>query len=248
MAYGSVASGYKAGNFNTTSQLLGVVAPEKVRTYAVGLKTTLADGRLRFNTEVFYNDYTNKQLQFITFVGNQLTNSVGNVGKAHTDGVDFEANWLTPIDGLQVDFSFGYLDSVMDKFANASDPTGDAASHTSLGFAPRWTVGTRIAYTHPLADLGDITISGDASYRASAYTNSPVDRDNALAASQVSPEYAIYNAAVMFKSADEHWRVSLEGKNLSNRRVVVNTFKVSSFVDAGYNNPRTWGLGVGYEF
>jgi len=251
MVYGSVASGFKSGNFNTTSTIVGVVAPEKVRTYSIGLKTTVADGHLRFNTEAFYNDYTDKQLSIINFVNGQLNNSVDNVGKAHTQGVDFEANWLTPIDGLQVDFNVGYLEAVMDKYMSKDPKTQqpiDVASYTSLGFAPRWTVGTRVSYTMPVSDMGDITFAGDASYRAKAYTNSPVDRTDELKVTQEAPEYAIYNANIVFKTADDHWRFSLEGKNLSNRRVIVNTYAVTPFIDAGYNDPRTWALGVGYQY
>ncbi len=248
MGYVSIASGFKSGNFNTTSTVLGEVAPEKVRTYSLGLKTTTADGHLRFNTEVFYNDYTDKQLSTISFIGNQLTNNIANVGKVHTVGVDFEANWLTPIDGLQIDLSVGYLDSVMDRYKNAADPTGDAANHTSLGFAPRWTVGTRASYTVPVMDLGDLMFSADAAYRTKAYTNSPIDRNDVLAITQEAPEYAIYNAGVSFKTADHHWRVALDGKNLSNRRVIVNTYSVSPFIDAGYNDPKTWALSLGYSY
>jgi iron complex outermembrane receptor protein len=248
MAYASVASGFKSGNFNTTSTVLGEVAPEKVRTYSTGLKTTLADGRLRFNTEVFYNDYTDKQLSTIKFVGTQLSNSIDNVGKAHTSGVDFEANWLTPIDGLQIDLSVGYLDSVMDEYTNDSDPDGDAADHTSLGFAPRWTVGSRASYTVPVNEWGDLIVAGDVAYRAKAYTNSPVDRNNELAMTQQAPEYALYNASVVFKTQDGHWRFGLDGKNLGDKRVIVNTYSVSPFIDAGYNDPRTWSVSVGYDY
>lgn len=248
MAYASVASGFKSGNFNTTSTVLGEVAPEKVRTYSLGLKTTLADGRLRFNTEAFYNDYTDKQLSTIKFVGTQLSNSIDNVGKAHTQGVDFEANWLTPIDGLQIDLSIGYLDSVMDEYANDSDADGDAADHTSLGFAPRWTAGSRASYTMPVSEWGNLIFSGDVAYRAKAFTNSPVDRNDELAMTQQAPEYALYNASVVFKTQDGHWRFGLDGKNLGDKRVIVNTYSVSPFIDAGYNDPRTWSMSVGYDY
>jgi iron complex outermembrane recepter protein len=251
MGYLSVASGFKSGNFNTTSQQLGVVAPEKVRTYAVGAKSTLLDNHLRINVEAFYNDYTDKQLSSIQVINGQLANIIDNVGKAHTQGVDFETNWLTPIDGLQIDFSVGYLESVMDKYDTVDPRTKapiDVAGHTSLGFAPRWTVGTRVAYTMPLAAYGDLIFSGDAAYRAKTYTNSPINRNDPLAMTQQAPEYALYSAGMVFKDAGKHWRVGLEGKNLSDRRVIVNTYAVSSFIDAGYNDPKTWALSVGYDY
>jgi iron complex outermembrane receptor protein len=254
LLYGSVASGFKAGGFviNTT---LAQYAPEKVRTYALGLKTTLFGNRLRLNTEAFYNDYTDKQLSFTAFEDGALVLDVGNIGKAHTQGVDFEANWLPPVDGLEIDFNLGYLEAVMDKYrvpdlsaGAAPNATIDVASINALGFSPRWTTNLRATYTVPVAERGDLTFSGNAAYRSKAFTNSPVDRSTALGEIQEAPEYVIYDASIAFRTADKHWRVALEGRNLTDRRVIISTYLVAPFVDAGYTDPRTWALSVGYDY
>jgi iron complex outermembrane receptor protein len=254
MAYGSIASGFKAGGFviNTT---LGQYAPEKVRTYALGLKTTLLNNRLRLNTEAFYNDYTDKQLSFTAFKDGALVLDVGNIGKAHTQGVDFEASWLTPVEALQLDFNLGYLEAVMDKYnvpdLNPSAAPGamvDVANVNSLGFSPHWTANLRPTYTWPIADAGDLVLSANAAYRSKSFTNSPVDRSTALGQVQQAPEYVLYDASAAFKTADKHWRVALEGRNLTGRRVLVSSYLVSPFVDAGYTDPRTWALSLGYQY
>ncbi len=256
MAYVGVSSGFKAGGFNSNSTT-GVQSydPEKVRSYTLGYKATTDDGKLRFNTEAFYNDYTDKQLAVTILENGSLDNQVKNVGKAHTTGVEFETNWLTPLDGLQVDLNVGYLDAKMDKyktFVGSDSSTAvleDVASHTSLGFSPNWTVGTRISYTRPIADLGDLMIAGDANFRSSSYTNTPVDRTSPLADAQETPQYTIFNAIASFRTADEKWRLALEGKNLTNKRVVTNTFvAVTSVALGGYNDPRTFSLTADYYF
>jgi iron complex outermembrane receptor protein len=254
MAYASIASGFKAGGFviNTT---LAQYDPEKVRTYALGLKTTLLDNRLRLNTEAFYNDYTDKQLSYTTFKDGALVLDVGNIGKAHTQGVDFEANWLTPLEGLQIDFNVGYLDAVMDEYivpdltaGAGSNATVDVADVNSLGFSPHWTTNLRATYSVPVAERGDLTISGNAAYRSRAFTNSPVDRSSPLGEIQEAPDYALFDASIAFRTADQHWRVALEGRNLADKRVLASTFLVAPFVDAGYTEPRSWALSVGYTY
>ena len=41
--------------------------------------------------------------------------------------------------------------------------------------------------------------------------------------------------------------MTLEGKNLSDKRVLENTFNVSNFILGGYNRGRTWGLTFNYQ-
>ncbi|HSB96852.1 MAG TPA: TonB-dependent receptor, partial [Spongiibacteraceae bacterium] len=103
MGYMSFSTGFKAGGYNPFPNGSPSVTfdPEKVKTYALGLKTTLLDGRLRFNTEAFYNDYTDKQLQYLYVNDGTLTTFYTNAGKVTTQGIETEISWLTPIEGLQ---------------------------------------------------------------------------------------------------------------------------------------------------
>jgi outer membrane receptor protein involved in Fe transport len=50
-----------------------------------------------------------------------------------------------------------------------------------------------------------------------------------------------------FRSESGHWRVALEGKNLSDERSLVNTFNVTNFITGGYTRGRTWALSVRYD-
>ena len=107
---------------------------------------------------------------------------------------------------------------------------------------------SRLSYDFDLSDWGSMTLATDVSYRTESYTNSPIDLTSPAAEAQVQEEHAIWNALVAFRSADQRWRVALEGKNLEDKRVITNTFDLTLFQTAGYNAPRTWALSVGYEF
>ena len=93
-----------------------------------------------------------------------------------------------------------------------------------------------------------MTASTDVSYRDSAYTNSPIDTTDALGESQYQDAYVIWNAILSFRTQDDRWDVSLEGKNLDDKRVLTNTYVVGPFVGGGYNMPRTWAASVAYNF
>lgn len=252
MVYAGVASGFKAGGLNISGAQVQDYNPEEVRAYTLGYKTTLADNRLRINMELFYNDYTDKQFSYVTFdKNNSLTNMQGNVGKMHTQGVDFESTWLTPIDGLQLDLNVGYLEVHLQKFDVPNFATGavnDISDSTALGYSPRWTVSPRVSYTMAAGTAGDLTFSADANYRARQYTNTPIDLNDSLSVQQRSSDYTIFNASVVFRSADRHWRYALEGRNLTDRRVINSTYSVAPFINAGYNDPFTWALSVGYSY
>lgn len=270
MGYVSFSTGFKAGGYNPFPNGSPSITfdPEKVKTYALGLKTTLLDGRLRLNTEAFYNDYSDKQLQYLYVNSdtNALTTFYTNAGQVTTQGIETEISWLTPVDGLQFDLNIGYLDASIDKFDRLVTNTEsvDVAGHTELGFSPTWTVQPRVTYTMDLADLGDLLFSADASYRSQSYTNSPTDISDELSRKQSQPENTIYNANIVFNTADKRWRFALEGKNLSNKRVLTNTFNLdlglggmagapnpsstSTFVMGSYNDPRTWAVSAAYKF
>ena len=250
LGYVGYSAGYKAGGFDTFRPFTKF-DPEKVGSYTMGLKTTTADGKLRWNTEAFYNDYTNKQLSTEVLIDGTLGRETRNAGAVHTYGVDTDIAWLTPIERLRVGVTAGYLETDVVHFYQTSD-TGavvDTGSTTRLGFSPRWTTALDLNYTLPLASSGDLTFDGNVYYRSQSYTDSPIDITSAAATLEVQKANAIMNASITYRSPDQHWHVTLAGLNLSDKRVLTNTFNadVGSIIGQ-YNDPRTWSLAIGYEF
>lgn len=245
MVYAGFASGFKSGGFQRTGGIATAYDPETVDTYSLGLKSTWLDGALRLNGELFFNDYTDKQLSTIVLAGGQLAETVGNVGELESSGVELELTWLPPVDGLVLGMNVGYLDTDIKSYKSGE---GDLADTTAIGFSPDWTVQGRVSYEFDLAETGTVTLGTDVSYRTESYTNSPIDLSSNFAESQIQEEHAIWNAVAAFRSADQHWRVALEGKNLEDKRVLTNSFVVGPFATGGYNMPRTWAVSLGYEF
>ena len=250
MVYGGVSTGFKSGGFNNSGGNVTAYDPETVTTYSLGYKSTLLDNTLRLNTEFFYNDYKDKQLATIVLEGSDLTRLTSNVGKVTQWGGEFEMTWLTPLEGLLLNFNVGYLDSDVDEFKSFDDDGNriDLADTTELGYSPEWTGQVRATYDFSLGSVGGLTASTDVSYQDDMYTNSPIDTTNPIKTAQQADAYYLWNASLAWRSNDEAWRVAVEGKNLNDEREIVNSFDIGIVASAGYNPPRTWAVSVGYSF
>ena len=97
MLFGSFTKGFKPGGSNLTYGTEAVVAPivvlpifneEIVNAYEVGLKTDLADGRVRLNAAAFYYDY--KNLQYQATDPEVFNGGVGNIPESEIFGAELE--------------------------------------------------------------------------------------------------------------------------------------------------------------
>jgi iron complex outermembrane recepter protein len=250
LGYVGYAAGYKAGGFDTFRPFTQF-HPEKVGSYTVGLKTTTPDDKLRWNTEAFYNNYTNKQLATEVLVGDTLGRVTKNAGQVRTYGVDSDLAWLTPIERLRLGLTAGYLKTDVVHFYQTST-TGevvDTGATTRLGFSPEWTAALDLSYRIPLGGSGDLTLDGNIYYRSRSYTDSPIDTTSVAASLEVQKANAISNASFTYRTADQHFHVAFEALNLTDKRVLTNTFNahVGSIIGQ-YNDPRTWSLSLGFDF
>lgn len=251
MLYGGFASGFKAGGFATSGNQVLSYDPEIVETYSLGLKSELLEGTMRINGELFFNDYQDKQLSTIYIAPNgALVSTQDNVGKVESWGGELELTWMTPIEGLSANLNAGYLDSEIKEYLQAVAGGGsvDVSDRFELGFSPEWTAQGKLTYEFDVGAAGSMLLGADVAYRDEMYTDSPIDVTNAFRARALSDALTTYNAVIAFTTADEAWRVALEGRNLSDEVELVNTFTVSNYMTGGYTRERTWAFSVAYDF
>ena len=254
LLYAGVSTGFKSGGFTFTGRdfMAPIYEPEFVTTYSVGVKTTLLDGTLRINAEAFLNEYEDKQFSVVALdpETTALVQVLDNVGEAESTGAEMELLWLPPVEGLAINLNVGILDVEINELIDQVPGTGmlgNVADHHALGYAPELTAQARIQYTTSVGNIGSLTIGLDADYRDEMYTDSPIDLSNPFFSAAQSPSRTLSNAFVTLRSSDNQWRVSFECKNLSDKRVLQNTFNVSNFILGGYNRGRTWGLTFAYD-
>ena len=117
MLYGSFTRGYKPGGSNLTYGREGVVAQivvlptfqeEIVDAFEVGLKTDLADGRVRLNTAAFLYNY--EGLQYQATDPEVFEGGVGNIPDSEIYGAELELSTFLS-DSVILDLRMSWLDT-----------------------------------------------------------------------------------------------------------------------------------------
>ena len=244
MGYVSYTRGFKPGGSNLTFGHEDIIAPivvlpvfeeETISAYEVGLKTDLADGRIRLNGAAFYYDYEN--LQYQATDPEIFQGGVGNIPESEIYGAELEfAAFLT--DTLILDARMAWLETEITASHLAIDNVeSDAATNPLLAqgfslFGPEIQIARAAAITdvkgNELAKTPSFTANLALTYNTDigawgtfdgilSYTyrgdfkhrifNNP-DTDDV-------DSYDTFDLILRFAPMDGPWRIELIGKNLT---------------------------------
>jgi iron complex outermembrane recepter protein len=275
MGYISYSKGFKSGGFDMRGN--AAVYPgtengynsETADNYELGMKSTWLDGTLLVNMAVFYDPYTDAQIGVQQFVNNggaptNLT-AVLNAGKQINQGAELQSVWR-PTRALTLALNTGYLDSYYEDYlipcsvftaAPGCVPgvaSINAAAENRPINAPAWTVSANGVYRW---DIQAGTVTARAGYDWRSFTKVA----NTTPSVTDQPAYGLLNAGLAFDTPDHTWRVSLDGRNLTNKyyRVAGYDFgdppisPANSFIGGisqigFYGPPRTWAVTVQYHY
>ncbi len=112
MVYVTWSEGFRAGGVNR-ARVEGIpkYGPDFVTNYEFGWKTTLADGKVRFNGAIYLLDWDEFQFGFLDFAVSNLT-IVQNVGNSRTKGVEWDLAWAMN-ENNTLSFSGTYNDATL---------------------------------------------------------------------------------------------------------------------------------------
>jgi iron complex outermembrane recepter protein len=113
MLYATVSTGYRAGGFNTSSEVS--YNPENITAYEIGLKSDLLDKRLRLNFAGFYYNYKDLQVTSPRELNGRIQAFTQNAASAKIWGLELEAT-ARPTRNLSVDLALGYLNTKFGDF------------------------------------------------------------------------------------------------------------------------------------
>ncbi len=245
LVYGSVNRGVKAGSYN--APLLGAYLgsggdaglqykPEELLAYEVGFKSSLGD-RTRLNGAAYYYDYKDSQAFLFVGVGGVVINA-----DAKNHGAELQLE-TTPVDGLDLSLGFAWIDATTkDVPLRAGSPLPPRDVRPT--YTPEWQASAMARYSWPALG-GLMSVRADAGYSSNYYYN----LRNFSADKYDS--YVLVNTSLGWESDDNAWRVSLDGRNVTDERVGMQGYDLASLCgcnEVSYRPPRWYGVSLRHSF
>jgi iron complex outermembrane recepter protein len=232
------SQGFRSGGINgrpTTISQIQDYKPETLDSWELGVKTMWFDNRLRWNNAVFYDKY--KDIQVLLTEGTTII--VQNAAEATVYGLesDLQAaitqNW-------SLQGSLGYNHN---EYNNWHDSLGDY-TWRKLQNAPEWTANIATAYEQHVASGAGMRATLNVGYQSWQFldgANSPILR---------APSRTLVDAGIFYLPPSGKWDLGLEGKNLTDDRVLSSGYNGLAFfgyAEGTYNPPRRYWLTFHYH-
>ena len=253
----TIARGYRAGGSfvkGLPGEELSVEEfdPEFITNYEISLRSLWLEGRLRFNANIFYSDWTDQQVFVPGPTATRFDRDIVNVGASELYGVEIDSAY-TFSSGLSVFASFGYQKTEFTDFPFAvrQDDAGNLVpvnpdipdfaflDGNEFNNAPNLTAAIGLSYEHQ----SGVFISSNASYADSSF------KDIANLDIEKADDLILVNARLGYRY--NSFEVSLFGNNIFDEQALAPRLTFLSnatgipgplpFATFGTNNPRLWG-------
>lgn len=223
LAYASYSRGNKSGGLNLTNLPAGIdpdVAPEKVDSYELGIKSQWFDKAVTLNVAGYWTEISDYQTAITEQVPNTVNvrQYIANIPGVRSRGVEGDLSFA-PSERASFYASVAYADTTYSDYPNApqaperlnvsgiQDLTGE-----QLPGVPKFTYTLGGDVSAPLGNLGgrDLSIYAHADYsHRSSFNTSSSDSIYADV-----PAYGIANARIGFRTDDGLFDLSLWARNL----------------------------------
>lgn len=238
LAYAKVSSGYKAGGFYQGAAP-DVYQPEQLTAYEIGSKNRFLNSTLQVNASVFYYNYKNYQVNYISFINPTAAGIFGintsNAQGATLYGAELETRYrFTATDELDA-----AVYPLHAKFNHLiiGGIFGGNYSHLQLPFAP--TMSFNLGYQH----VFDFRSGASLTTRIETH----IENGTWVTFQEVPGTHqktnSTSNAVITYQFPNQHWSVAGFIKNLENTPVLVNAQGGPAMLEAGdIGPPRTYGV------
>jgi outer membrane receptor protein involved in Fe transport len=246
--YANISKGYKAGSYPAVSAAVQSeylpVVQESVLAYETGAKASFLDRKLQVNLAAFYYDYKNKQLRTkIIDPVFGIVDALVNIPKSRSKGVELEVN-ATPVPGLTVSGAVIYLDSNIKTYSGINaGGVQDNFAGALVPFSPKYQASGSVDYDFPLSDGLNAFVGGTVKYRSKS--NSVVGFSEPTY--QIT-DYTLVDLRAGIRSSDDHWRLQVWGKNITNKYYWTNVVASYETLTRYPGMPATYGATVSFRY
>ncbi len=231
MPYVSFSQGYMPGGFTyfPMTKETASFEPQHSNNYELGIKGMYS--RFNFNLNVFRLDIKDIHIMKEKYISDNIVYIAGNAKKAHSQGMECDFNYW-PTNEIEISGALGVIDAKYDDYGNGTiKRDGKRIEKT-----PKYTGNIGIAYYHGSGIYG--RIDGNIRGKSTFYKqdNTPMDADGAITG-DIKLGYRVGDF-------DIYGFVN----NITDEEYINNHYDRGDISLAGFNDPRTFGIGINYKF
>ena len=245
LLYGTFSEGFRRGGFNRQGDIIHRTTGEfvfpafydsdTIDNFEFGWKTTLVDGRLRFNGSVYFIDWSDVQIDIFDQAINQLLYTA-NAGEAEVTGVEGDFTYLAS-DNWTLSGAFSFNDTELTDRPVGADNLSPPGS--DLALTPSFQGNLNVRY--------DFALAGNEAYaqlgllhRGSTHTSVVINEDFPL------DSYTVVDLS--FGLIKDNWNVNLFINNLTDERGELYISNQDDIPRTVVNRPLNVGLKLSYGF
>jgi outer membrane receptor protein involved in Fe transport len=203
----------------------------------LGLRSQLADGRVRLNLTAFHMEWKDFQHEVVDPSSGECVDPtdpgpcsgtdalpwlsiVGNVGDAHSTGLTAELDWV-PAEGWSVGGNAQWLEAEID--STTSDERAGIEKGQKLPNTPEFKGALWATYTWPVNFVEDaeMFVRGQYSYTGETHTRLAPAFDDPANPSFKNDAYGLADLRVGLSGNGGQWQVDLFASNLTDERAQV---------------------------
>jgi outer membrane receptor protein involved in Fe transport len=247
LAYALYNEGFRSGGQNDFVVMTGGPAdydPETLDNIELGFKSTLADNRVILNLAAYYMDWHDLQQVVAEGVGG-IGESIGNVGDAHSMGLDFETRWLAAA-GLELSLTASLLQAELDNEVVLGPTAGNVTvpEGTRIPGAAEWSYGFGASYRfEAFGDTGAF-LGGRLTSRGDIISSLPTYEETTSGATTLDLRAGLES---------EYWQIYLFAANVTDSAVPLRQAGSNGDIYTGqtlyyWGSPRTIGVNLRLGF
>jgi len=251
LLYASFGQGFRDGGINPglsgSCQSKGAPVyyqPDTLNSYEIGWKSTLMQGKMIWNTAIYYMPWKNYQTAVYDLSICPSTFNA-NLGDARVYGSETNVDYKVT-QNLTLQASASYNDSRLESNTFQS-PRYVVDAGERLPYVAYFNYSANARYEKPIADRFKGYIQFDIAHKGDMWSDLRIVNQHGFGRS-LQPAYEISNLRFGIKSPSEHWQAETYITNLFNTNAVIFTNTGNYDHRETTNEPRVFGLHLTYRY